>query len=48
MTSMRKRGTQRQYFGSAIAAVCPSDDHRQPVLWREPRVDEQHRLPTVT
>lgn len=36
MTNMRMRGTRRQYFGTAIAAVYPSDYYRQPVLWQEP------------
>jgi hypothetical protein len=35
MTNMRERGTQRRHPAAAIAAVCPSNDHRKPLSWTE-------------
>lgn len=35
MTSMWKRGSQRQYPGTAIADACLSDDHRNVAAWPE-------------
>jgi hypothetical protein len=35
MTSMWKRGSQRQYPGTAIVAACLSEDHRNVSVWPE-------------
>ncbi|MEU6261808.1 hypothetical protein [Saccharopolyspora shandongensis] len=36
MTTMRKRGTRRQYLAAAIVVVCSSnDDHQKPFSWQE-------------
>ncbi|UJW28850.1 hypothetical protein L3Q67_26685 [Saccharothrix sp. AJ9571] len=39
MTTVRERGTRRQYLAIAIAVVCSSKDDRQkPVSWLEERL----------
>ncbi len=35
MTSMRKRASQCQYPGTAIAALCSPDGHHNAAAWPE-------------
>jgi len=45
MTKMRERGTHCQYLAVAVAAMCPSNDQRNPLSWSVEGIPSREGFP---